>query len=106
MLQRLSTGHSRELCGYVLTGTGGGKLNQSYASKRFKYYVRLAKLPENIRFHSLRHTCASWLVQRGVSLPIVQAILGHSDVRVTQKYAHLAPDVMQAAMQQAFGVGN
>ena len=44
-------------------------------------------------------------MQRGVSLPIVQAILGHSTIRVTQRYAHLAPDVMQAAMQEAFGGG-
>lgn len=66
-------------------------------------YVREANLSEKYRFHSLRHTCASWLVQRGISLPIVQAILGHRDVRVTQRYAHLAPDVMTSAMQQAFG---
>jgi site-specific recombinase XerD len=39
-----------------------------------------------------------------VSLPIVQAILGHSTVQVTQRYAHLAPDVMQAAMLHAFGM--
>ncbi len=77
----------------------------NHVSRRFKYYVRLAKLPERTRFHSLRHTCASWLVQRGVSLPIVQAILGHSTIRVPQRYAHLAPDVMQAAMQEAFGGG-
>ena len=68
----------------------------------FKKYVRLAKLPERISFHNLRHTCTSWMVQRGVSLPIVRAVLGHSDVKVTQKYAHLAPDVMKAGIQQAF----
>ena len=102
-LQRLSAARADDLDGLVLTGVGEGRLNPNLVSRRFKYYVRLAKLPEHIRFHSLRHTCASWLVQRGVSLPIVQAILGHSTMRVTQRYAHLAPDVMKAAMQQAFG---
>jgi integrase len=87
---------------YVLLGQRGGKLNGSYASKRFKHYIRLAKLPERIKFHSLRHTCASWLVQRGVSLPIVQGILGHSNISVTERYAHLAPDAMRQAMQMAF----
>lgn len=88
--------------GYVLRGYHGGRLNGQYASKKFKKYVRLVKLPDSISFHSLRHTCASWMVQRGVSLLIVQAVLGHSDVKVTQKYAHLAPDVMRAGIQQAF----
>jgi len=39
----------------------------------------------------LRDTFASWLVQRGVSLFKVQALLGHADPRMTQKYAKLAP---------------
>ena len=43
----------------VLCHLDGRPLAASYASKRFKYYVRLAKLPEGIRFHSLRHTCSS-----------------------------------------------
>ena len=106
VLPRLAAERNDDLDGYVFTGVKGGRLNPNYTSRRFKHYVRLARLPGNIRFHSLRHTCASWLVQRGVSLPIVQAILGHSTVRVTQRYAHLAPDVMQAAMQQAFGKGS
>lgn len=103
VLQRLSAARTDELDGPVLTGKRGRRLNPEYVSRRFKYYVRLAKLPENIRFHSLRHTCASWMVQKGVSLPIVQAVLGHSSVQVTQKYAHLAPDVMMSAMQDVFG---
>jgi site-specific recombinase XerD len=40
---------------------------------------------------------------RGVSLSIVQAILGHSSIQVTERYSHLAPEVMTAAMKQAFG---
>lgn len=94
---------SRGRGGYVLRGAKGGQVNKQYASKRFKYYVREAKLPEGIRFHSLRHTCASWLVQRGVPLAMVQAILGHSDIQITQKYAHHAPDALKEAMQKALG---
>jgi integrase len=41
--------------------------------------------------HTFRDTFASWLVQRGVSLFKVQLLLGHSDPRMTQKYAKLAP---------------
>ncbi len=105
VLSRLNDERTDESDGYVFTGATGGRLDGSVASKAFKRYVRLAKLPESIRFHSLRHTCASWLVQRGVALPIVQAILGHSSIQVTQRYAHLGPDVMQSAMQAALGNG-
>jgi len=87
----------------IFRGPGGKTLTGDYVTKRFKYFVRKAGLSESIRFHSLRHTCASWLVMRGVSIPVVQAILGHRDFSTTMGYAHLAPDVLQASIDQAFG---
>lgn len=48
--------------------------------------------------HVLRHTFASHLVMRGVSLPAVQALMGHSTIQMTMKYAHLAPDHLRAAV--------
>lgn len=41
--------------------------------------------------HSLRHTCASRLVNKGVDLYVVKSWLGHSTIQVTERYAHLAP---------------
>jgi integrase len=41
------------------------------------------------RWHDLRHTCASWLAQAGVTLHTIAQFLGHSSVAVTQRYAHL-----------------
>ena len=51
-----------------------------------------------VRFHDLRHTAASLLVQGGVDLYRVGAILGHSDIRTTKRYAHLDIASLRAAM--------
>ena len=50
---------------------------------------------ERITPHVLRHTCASWQVQAGVPLYSVQRWLGHSTIKMTERYAHLAPEHLQ-----------
>ncbi len=54
----------------------------------------------NFHFHDLRHTCASWLVQRGVPLKTVQEILGHKSFQTTLRYAHLAPELRIDAVEK------
>ena len=49
--------------------------------------------------HALRHTCATRLVQRNVSLFVVQKLLGHSSITVTEKYAHLSDRELVQAIQ-------
>jgi len=53
---------------------------------------------EDFRFHDLRHTCAAWLVQAGVPLMDIRDVLGHSTVKMTERYAHLAPENTRAAV--------
>jgi integrase len=74
-------------------------------SKRFKFYVRKAKLSdrEELSFHSCRHTTGSWLSMQGVPLRVISEILGHSSTQVTEMYSHLSPDVMDRAMEETFG---
>lgn len=50
------------------------------------------------RWHDLRHTCASWLVQAGVPLHTVGEFLGHSSPTMTKRYAHLAPQHLADAI--------
>jgi integrase len=54
------------------------------------------------RLHDLRHSHVAWLIAAGVSLPVIQARLGHEKITTTiDTYGHLLPDVMQAAADAA-----
>lgn len=57
------------------------------------------RLP-HVRFHDLRHTGASWLLQTGADLMHVKQLLGHSSVAVTQRYAHLKVKHLRGAVRK------
>lgn len=59
---------------------------------------------QKVVFHSLRHTFASWLVQRGVPLYTVAELMGHTTLEMTKRYSHLAPDTMRAAAMGLSGI--
>lgn len=53
----------------------------------------------SVRLHDLRHSYASFLVNQGISLYVVQGLLGHAHARTTQRYAHLAQETLLDAAQ-------
>ncbi len=66
------------------------KIGPALLRKRFEAARQAAGFPQ-VRWHDLRHTYASWLMQAQQSVTAVRDLLGHSSVAVTSKYAHLAP---------------
>ena len=71
-----------------------------YPELRFWYRIRREAGIEDVRLHDLRHTMASHAVMNGVPVPVVSRLLGHSNVRMTLRYAHLADRDIEAAAER------
>jgi integrase len=68
----------------------------------FESAVKAARI-EDFVFHDCRHHFASWFVMRGGSLRALQEILGHADLKMTLRYAHLAPEHLRQEMVKTEG---
>jgi site-specific recombinase XerD len=55
---------------------------------------------QKVVFHTLRHTFASWLVETGTDLYVVQKLMGHASFEMVQRYSHLGENALQAAVRR------
>jgi integrase len=92
----------REPDEYIFTKRKGEKLNDT--PKEFSEVVAALSFNNGITdprrkvvFHSLRHTFASWHVSAGTDIYAVKSLMGHSNIAMTERYSHLAPETLQNA---------
>lgn len=81
---------------YVFPGQGGGRFEDVKGA-----WLKLLERAQidRFRWHDMRHDFASRLVMAGVPLNTVRDLLGHADIKMTLRYAHLAPGTKAAAVE-------
>ncbi len=88
----------KAISGYVFFNSVGNKHDASKLKGAFRQAVKESGI-EHFRFHDLRHTFATRLVQKGVDLYKVSKLLGHKDISTTQRYAHHYPESLRDGVE-------
>ncbi|MCC7383936.1 MAG: site-specific integrase [Deltaproteobacteria bacterium] len=83
----------------VFPQEGGSMRQERKADQGLRRACRRAGI-EPCGWHVLRHTFASRLAMAGVPIPVIQELLGHSDIRMTMRYAHLEPASRRSAVEK------
>ncbi len=95
----------------VFPGRGGVKIKQisdtfNRAVAKLGLNAGISDPRQKVCFHTCRHSFASWLVENGTDLYTVKELLGHSDFKMTSRYAHLGENSLQAAVKRLEGTLN
>lgn len=84
---------------YVLTFKNYGNSHNRLRTELIKI-AKKAGITDLTKIHTLRHTFASHLVMKGIDLPTVKELMGHSDIETTMIYAHLSPEHLSDAVNK------
>jgi len=90
--------HVNGRTGYVFN-KNGDRYSGSFLSHRLKKNIRALGMNDKIHFHSLRHSFASNLVQKGASIIVVKELLGHKSISVAMRYSHLRSEDLEKAIK-------
>lgn len=96
--------------GLAFPGRHGAHRSRAHVIRWDLWRAACAGLGRSVRWHDLRHTCASSLVSgvwgRSWSLEEVREVLGHTSIAVTQRYAHLGESAVARAARETPGIGH
>ena len=85
-------------CDYVFINRYGGKINPNSLRDAFRKILRKVEIAD-FRLHDLRHSFATRLTQSDVDLYKISKLLGHKDIKMTQRYAHHCPDSLREGVE-------
>lgn len=85
---------------FVFISKKGSQLNRKSVWRLLKGYVQRTEIEKNITPHTLRHSFATHMLEKGAELRSVQELLGHMDISTTQIYTHLAKKKLQKYHKQ------
>jgi integrase len=95
---RLGKAWSNEFNLVFTTSAGRPLTNHAVLYQYLRPLLSKAGLPAKMKFHDLRHVCASLLLANGVPVPVVAALLGHANPSITMSiYSHALPDSQHVA---------
>lgn len=84
---------------FVFRRQSGAPIQRHEVQRAFEVAGNMIGLRAELTPHSVRHTFASWLAIAGTPLRTIQELLGHADLRMTLRYAHLSPAHLRDAVE-------